>query len=230
MPWDGVAYLANEIIGFAGREVAVGAMNIATQRLMLREFEAGDIDAIYVYHADPLYLRYYPWTSRTRDDVEALIGRLVAWSQERPRSKFQLAVVLESDGAVIGNCGIRMEAAHGYEAELGCEINPRYWGLGYGTEAIQAMLDYGFRKQSLDRVWAEMVADNTAAARLVEKAGMRKEKSLPQHKWMKDRWWDTLVYGIHYTEWHPEAASYRPAADMRASSQVEKPQVSSVGC
>jgi len=182
-------------------------MRITTQRLILREFEETDAEAVLAYHSDPLYLQYFPWTTRTREDVDFFVGRLITWGAVQPRTKFHLAVVLKSGNWVIGNCGIRLDAPDSLEGELGCEINPQYWGNGYATEALGAILSFGFGDLGLRRAWATCVAENIAAQRLVEKLGLQKEQHISQHRWMKDRWWDTLVYGIHQHEWPQEMAA-----------------------
>ena len=185
-------------------------MRITTQRLLLREFEKGDVGAILAYHSQPLYLQFFPWTERTREDVDLFVGRLVAWRSMQPRSKFHLAMVLESENRVIGNCGIRLDTPDSAEGELGCEVNPDSWGRGYATEALRAMLTFGFRELRLRRIWATCVTENIAAQRLVEKLGLKKEQHISRHRWMKERWWDTLVYGIHHQEWSgqvPESAA-----------------------
>ena len=192
------------------------AMRILTERLVLREFERQDTEAILAYHADPQYLQFYPWTSRTREDVALLTTRLIAWGQVEPRSKFQLAITLQESNHVIGNCGIRLDKPGSVEGELGCEVNPAYWNQGYGIEAARAILDFAFENLGLRHVWAQCVADNTRAARMVEKLGMRKEKHVFHNRWMKERWWDTLVYGVTHAEWPAMMAEFDDRAAISA--------------
>jgi ribosomal-protein-alanine N-acetyltransferase len=176
-------------------------MNLQTPRLLLREFFESDWRAVMAYQSDPNYLRYYPWTERTVEQIQAFIQQFIAWQEEQPRTKFQLAVVLASEGRLIGTCGIRKETPDAQEAELGYEIAPPYWGQGYATEAARAMVGFAFETVRLHRVWASCVAENAASARVLEKLGMRLEGRLRQNRWMHGRWWDTLVYGILEDEW-----------------------------
>jgi len=176
-------------------------MRIQTERLILREFERQDMEALLAYHVNPEYLRFFPWNSRTREDVVKLTTRLIAWKQVKPRSKFQLAITFKGSDLVIGNCGIRLDKADCVEGELGCELNPEYWRQGIGTEAARAILDFAFHELELRHVWAQCVAENKRAARLVEKLGLHQEKHVPRDRWMKERWWDTLIYGVTYAEW-----------------------------
>jgi len=176
-------------------------MLIPTKRLFLREFNDADWKAVFQYQADPEFLRCYPWLHRSPGDVREFVCRFIEWSQERPCTKIQLAVILQSVGRLIGNCGLRKINDESKEGEIGCEVNPEYWGYGYGAEAARAMLQFGFGALGLHRIWAHCVAENVAASRLAEKIGMRKERNLREHKWMMGRWWDTLICAILDHEW-----------------------------
>lgn len=176
-------------------------MILTTKRLVLREFEEEDWRAVITYQSHPLYLRYNPWTHRTEQDVRAFVRRFVVQREEEPRTKFQLAITLAPDGQLIGNAGIRIKALDDWEADIGYELDPRYWGYGYATEAAGALLAFGFQELGLHRVWAGCIAENIASARVMEKIGMRQEGHLRENEWMKDRWWDTLLYAILEDEW-----------------------------
>lgn len=176
-------------------------MILTTKRLVLREFEEEDWRAVLAYQSQPLYLRYNPWTQRTEQDARAFVRRFIAQSEEEPRAKFQLAITLAPDGQFIGNAGIRMKALDDWEADIGYELDPRYWGYGYATEAAGALLAFGFQELGLHRIWAWCIAENFTSARVLEKIGMRQEGHLLENEWMKDRWWDTLLYAILEDEW-----------------------------
>ncbi len=176
-------------------------MILTTKRLVLREFEEEDWAAVLTYQSDPLYLRYYPWTHRTEQDVREFVQKFLAQREEEPRTKFQLALTLAQDGQLIGNCGIRMKTPAAREADIGYELDPRHWGRGYATEAASKLLSFGFRDLRLHRIWAWCIAENVASARVLEKIGMRQEGRLCENEWMKGRWWDTLLYAILEHEW-----------------------------
>ena len=176
-------------------------MELATERLILREFVEEDWRAILAYQSTPRYLRFYPWQERAPDDVQAFLGGFLAWQREQPRARYQLAIVRRADGRLIGNCGIRQEHAGDFQAELGYELDPAYWGQGYATEVGRAMLAFGFKELHLHRVWAGCLAENAASAHVLEKLGMRREGHLRENQWMKGRWWDTWLYAILLHEW-----------------------------
>lgn len=176
-------------------------MLLTTQRLLLREIEENDWRAVYAYQTDPLFLRYTPWTQRSQEDARNFIRIFLGWRQEQPRQKYQFAIILQSDGQLIGNCGIRVNALNTWEAEIGYELNSRYWGNGYATEAARALLTFGFRDLRLHRIFAHCIAENVASSRVMERIGMQREGYLRETEWMKTRWWDRLLYAILDREW-----------------------------
>ena len=86
-------------------------MELTTERLILRELKFSDWPDVLAYQSHPLYLRYYDLTGRTPEAVQEFVQMLLRGQQQQPRIKFQLAVVLKSSQQLIGNCGIRMDAA-----------------------------------------------------------------------------------------------------------------------
>jgi len=75
-------------------------------------------------------------------------------------------------------------------------IYKEFWGNGYATEALRAMVEFGFQVVGLHRIWAGCDIDNAASRRVMEKAGMRFES-----RWRRDRkrngiWTDGLGFAI----------------------------------
>lgn len=182
-------------------------MFLTSERLLLRDFAESDWEAVLAYQQDPLYLRYNEWTSRTADEVRQFLGIFLNQQRQIPRIKFQFAVTLKSTGQLIGNCGVRRDSPETREGDMGYELDPRFWGKGYATEAARTVLSFGFSHMHLHRVTAWCIADNVASARVLEKLGMRLEKRTQDHQYFKDRWWDTLSYAISYEEWQMRAGN-----------------------
>ena len=176
-------------------------VRIRTQRLELRDFVFDDVEAVLSYQSSEDYLRYYPWESRSRLGVETLVERFIAWQHERPRTRFQVAITLQSSGALIGCCGVRTTSSDNSEGEFGCELNPGYWHKGYAVEASRAIIGFGFSAVGLHRIYAECVAENRASNRLCECLGMRQEGLFRNRTWMKQRWWDTSIWAVLSDEW-----------------------------
>ncbi len=201
-----------------------GEVTLTTDRLILREFREDDWRATLAYQSDPLYLRFYPWAHRTEEDVRAFLGTFLDQQAERPRHKFQFALVLKEDGRLIGSGGIRVRAPESRQADIGYELNPRCWGRGLATEAARALLHFGFEDLGMHRLFGECVADNIASARVMEAIGMRREAHLREQVWFKGRWWDSVIYAVLEEEWRAStpgtALTSRPRLDSAVSTRL----------
>jgi ribosomal-protein-alanine N-acetyltransferase len=130
-----------------------------------------------------------------------IIPSNITGQQQQPRIKFQLAVVLKSTQQLIGNCGIRMEAADAHEGDIGYELSPQHWGNGYATEAARTIVEFGFTQLRLHRIWSWCIAENSASANVLQKVGMQAEGRKRENEYFKGRWWDTLLFGMLDYEW-----------------------------
>jgi RimJ/RimL family protein N-acetyltransferase len=105
----------------------------------------------------------------------------------------------------IGLFGI--EWNHG-NAWVGIGLGERdYWGKGYGTDAMCAILDYAFNELNLYRVTLDVFEYNPRAIRSYEKAGFQLEGRVRKMIHRDGRRWDVLVMGVLRDEW--EERSWR---------------------
>jgi [ribosomal protein S5]-alanine N-acetyltransferase len=193
---------------------AAPAMMLETERLVLREYADEDVPAVLAYYADERYWRFYNEEERAGDaGAREMVSLFQGWQRESPRTHYQLAVTLKQSGALIGSCGLRVRRLvdhgspkAGFEADIGYEIAPALWGHGYATEAARGIVRFGFEELKLHRVWSYCLADNIASWRVMEKVGLQLEGRLRENHWMKDRWWDSLVYGLLEQEWRQRIA------------------------
>lgn len=172
---------------------------LRTERLVLRPFSTGDVEAITVLAsareiaANTLSIPH-PYD---RSVAEAWVG-----THEEGFARGEsvvLAVTQRADGQLVGSIGLRIEQAH-RRAELGYWVGLDYWGRGYCTEAATALVRYAFEVLALHRVYAHHLTRNPASGRVMEKLGMRHEGTLRGHvlKWGVHE--DLELYGMVRTD------------------------------
>ncbi|WP_430109409.1 GNAT family N-acetyltransferase [Paenibacillus sp. B1-33] len=88
-----------------------------------------------------------------------------------------------------------MSAFHN-RGELAYWIGKPYWGKGYGTEAAQATLPYGFEQLKLQKIFAEAYTSNPGSWRIMEKIGLNYEETLKQHMCRFGQYHDLAFYGL----------------------------------
>jgi [ribosomal protein S5]-alanine N-acetyltransferase len=81
------------------------------------------------------------------------------------------------------------------------------WGCGYATEAVRALVSYGFTELRLNRIQGRHLIRNPASGRVMQKIGMSYEGTFRQsiRKW--DLYEDLAMYSILVDEWGAEKAS-----------------------
>ena len=83
--------------------------------------------------------------------------------------------------------------------ELGYVLAPSYWGKCYMTEVVKKIVDWAQKQQEIYRVWSVCDVDNRASARVMEKAGMKREGILRRwsmHPTISDAPRDSYCYSI----------------------------------
>ena len=176
-------------------------LTLTTERLVLREFTEGDWQAVHEYASDPEVVGYVHWGPNTEEETRDFIRRAMASYREKPRRDWQFAVILKEEDRLIGACDIHLLDRRHQEASIGYCFNQHYWGKGYATEVARRLLAFGFEELKLHRISATCDPQNKGSVRLLEKAGMRREGRLRQHKWVKGRWRDYFLYAILDHEW-----------------------------
>jgi RimJ/RimL family protein N-acetyltransferase len=179
---------------------------LSTPRLLLREFEEDDWRATHPYESDPDVVRYQSHGVRTPEESRDYILRVMALARETPRRVYDLAVVLREDHRLIGRCGMHVNNPELNEATLWYVLDRSQWRKGYISEAVRALVDFGFETLGLHRVWADCDPRNPASFRVMEKLGMRKEAHFRENVFIKGEWCDSLIYAVLDHEWRAHAA------------------------
>jgi [ribosomal protein S5]-alanine N-acetyltransferase len=176
-------------------------MQLNTTRLLLREFADHDFAALRAIDADPVIQRYRGGQTITAEQTRAFIELTKRFAEEQPQTRYPFVVVLQSENAVIGACGLSITNYALREAELWYVLNRQYWRHGYMTEAAQALITFGFQQLQLHRIWAMCHPENIGSWRVLEKLGMTREGRLRQHYWEQEQWRDSFMYALLDHEW-----------------------------
>ena len=149
---------------------------LETTRLVLRRQVPADLDDLWALYCDPEITKYIPDAPRTREEAREELE----WHMNGHPMNSELglwATIHKESGNFIGRCGLLPWTIEGQqEVEVAYTIARRFWGQGFGTEAAQAILHYGFEKQKLARLICLIDPDNIASQRVAEKIGMTFEK------------------------------------------------------
>ena len=143
---------------------------LQTNRLILREMNHNDFDALYRVLGDSDIMRHYPHTfdeSRVRFWIDRNIERYRVFG-------FGLwAVTLRETGEMIGDCGLTMQNVNGFiRPEIGYHIARVHQRKGYASEAARAVLDFAFSETPFRVICSYMKKDNIASSATARSIGM----------------------------------------------------------
>jgi ribosomal-protein-alanine N-acetyltransferase len=178
----------------------VSPPEIVTERLELRALRTDDAQAIYDYASKEIVTKYvlFP-THQSIADTEQFISR--AMNESPTEFGIVWAIVLKDSGKLIGTIGLHHADLVANKVEVGYAMHEDYWGKGYTTEAVLAVIDEVFRTTEINRIEAHYVAEHSASGRVMEKAGMQYEGTFRDAKRMKTGLCDMKVYSILKREW-----------------------------
>src|SRR5439155_24750791 len=166
---------------------------LETQRLILRPFDEKDLDRMSELMANPDFMRF-SLGPKTREQTAAFVEKLMGW--ERAGLPSQFAVVIRSDGVLVGYCGFLHQEVDGEkEIEIGYRLHPDYWNRGIATEAARKVRDNAFSDLELPRVISLIDYDNTSSRCFSEKMGMTYEKEI------LFRGFPTQVFALTREQW-----------------------------
>ncbi|WP_332448603.1 GNAT family N-acetyltransferase [Methanoculleus sp.] len=184
---------------------------LATGRLLLRPFDLADAPAVQRlcgdYAVASATLLPYPYPDGL---AEVWIASLREGSERGDAAAF--AVTLAGEGSLIGGVRLRIDLEHA-RGELGFWVAPSCWGRGYATEAVRAVIGYGFCVLGLHRIHAVHFSRNPASGRVMEKCGMLYEGRSRGHfrKW--GVYEDVDLWGVLRDEWRERS----PVPAIRAN-------------
>lgn len=169
--------------------------SIETERLLLRKITLNDASDMFEYASNPEVSQYTMWSTHTSiEDTKYFLQSLT--KMYKRRELVDWGIVHKAEKKFIGTCGFVEWSMTHSRAEIGYALSRRYWGEGYMSEAVNAVIEFGFREMSLNRIMGRCEVNNIASARVMEKVGMQMEGILRQHLFVKDRYWDLKIYSI----------------------------------
>lgn len=149
---------------------------LETPNLVLRHLEPADLDSLFALYSDPEVRRYFPEGVLTYEETKEELDWFLNGHPEHPQLGLW-ATIHKDTNQLIGRCGLLPWVIdERFEIEVAYLLGKAYWGRGLGTEAAQAVLDYGFGKLALSRLICLIDRGNIASIKVATKIGMTFEK------------------------------------------------------
>ncbi len=174
---------------------------LETNRLVLRQLTVDDSENWFKNLSD--------------DEVAVLIGMEPLENVEDSRSIINSfidrhekkngmawAIILKEDESFIGTCSYEKIDSHNLSGEIGYDLLKKYWGHGFMTEALSAIIDYGFESLRLNRIEAHTAAINSASRNLLRRLGFFEEDIFRESSFFRGEFRDDCQYSLLRREWN----------------------------
>lgn len=151
-------------------EIQYGNKIITTDRIILRNFKADDLNDLYEYCSQEGVGEMAGWPRHTSLNYSRRVLNYYI------HNKNLFAVVYKGNNKVIGHIGINEDSEDGRTdtKELGYALNKNYWNKGIMTEVVKAVLADLFEKWTgINYVYACCFKNNLASKKLIEKCGFK---------------------------------------------------------
>lgn len=148
----------------------LGSIRLETNRLILKKDADNDKELLWKYmFSDKNAVNTCGWVNfKTKEEF-------LKTKFEIPDNVYIWTIWIKNSNTPIGGISIHHQEDDYFHAEVGYSINPKYCGLGYATEALEAVLDFLINKVGYERISGECRVDNIASKKVMEKCNMKLE-------------------------------------------------------
>ena len=174
-----------------------------TDNLMLRQICMDDKEDLYKQYSDPQICKFMmdfePFTSV--ETAEEVINWYLC---PEPGDHNNWVILRKTDGAFLGTCGYHNWDKNNNICDIGFDLMWEYWGRGYMTEALTALIDVGFESMGLNRIQGLVFLGNEKAIRLMLRLGFKKEGIIRDRYLFRGSYYDHYCLSLLKREWKSE--------------------------
>lgn len=176
---------------------------LVTSRLILRELNDYDLDSFVDIFSRGEVTRYYGREAvKSPDEAHEILQKMMSSFTEKRGIRW--GIECKETKQLIGTIGYHLWSPMHKRAEVGYELHPDNWNKGYATEAIGAVLSYGFQEMDLNRISAIVYIENQASNRVLEKIGFQNEGIKREYMLQGDQFHDTYCYSLLKSDYFKE--------------------------
>lgn len=167
-----------------------------SERLTLKELDLNDLNKIHELHSLPETDEFN--TMGIPADISVTERLLADWlgiQELEPRMKYVFKIE-DPVNNFIGLIGLNMGKPNYRTGEVWYKLHKDFWNNGYGTEALNRLLEFCFTDLKLHRIEAGCAVGNKGSIRVLEKAGMMREGHTRKKLPIRGEWVDNYFYAI----------------------------------
>ncbi len=148
-----------------------GKSIVQTERLLIREFEEGDLDPLAAMLSDPDVMRFSVNGVMSREKSLNFLKSCMEQYQQYGYSSWTVETL--EDKSFVGFVGLAVSDASGdpKAVDIGYRLAKHYWGKGFATEATRAIVKHGFQNLGIQKITCVVIPEHDASIKVAEKIG-----------------------------------------------------------
>ena len=168
---------------------------LRTTRLSLRQLNHNDDAEMFVLRGDPQIMKYI---HRPIAKTIAEAASVIDMKNEKISNNESInwAITLTGSDRLIGFIGYVRMTKENYRAEIGYLLHADHQGTGVMQEAIECVIQYGFKTLGLHSIEAVVSPENIASIKLLERNKFVREAYFKENEFYNGRFNDTAIYSL----------------------------------
>jgi len=178
-----------------------GTQTIETVRLILRKYTLDDAEAMYNnWGRYEECFEYLPWESCA--SINEAEERIKKWIElYKDNTFYQWCIELKESKESIGLINLHNIDEDNLSSETTYILSPKYWNKGIMTEALRAVLEYGFEVMGLNRISADYFSGNEGSQKVMIKNIMKYEGTFSERYCKSGVFYDSIQYAVLKKDW-----------------------------
>ena len=173
-------------------------IKIIGKKINLRTLAPSDAQSIFENVNDKAVSRYmkripYPYTLK---DAKKVIKKAQQAGRKKTKIDYYFGVEEKSSRQIIGMIGLHKVSQRDKNASIGYWLGRKYWRKGIGTEALQLILKFAFRKLKFNMLRAGVMRPNVASQKLLAKCGFKRGGRIRQRFFREGKYLDEIYFDI----------------------------------
>ncbi|MFX1507908.1 MAG: GNAT family N-acetyltransferase [Promethearchaeota archaeon] len=174
---------------------------IIGRNVILRGLELKDVNELSLYWNDIQFMNFSGRiTPMSQEEGKEWIRN--TWNERKQGEKYHFAIITKKEGKHIGNIRLKILNEVSRRADIGLGIfNPKYRNKGLGTEALELIIDFGFKTLNLLSLELRVFSNNHRAIAVYKKLGFREIGLRRKADFIEGEFLDDLMMDLLVEEW-----------------------------
>lgn len=166
------------------------------EKIKIRKLKLSDAEDIYRNIKDTEATRWLEPNIQHYSKNDAVKFVRTTHRDIRNKKCYAFGIALKLDNKIIGCIGLSSISWKNKNSEVGYWLGKKYWGEGFGREAIKLVVKFGFEQLKLHRIYGIISEENIASQKVLEKCEFELEGKLKDEFYYGKQWHNGLIYGL----------------------------------